>query len=170
MSAGEDSSPQVRELRPSDWGVVRAVARAGWAYAYEGVIPERTRREFLEGAYSDATLRRRMENGVFLVAVVGGEAVGFADFFFSTDPGVEVELGAIYVLPELHGRGIGGRLLEEGLARFRRVERCVIWVVRENYEARGFYEACGFRAVGEGAWSLPGLELVELQMALELPG
>jgi hypothetical protein len=45
-----------------------------------------------------------------------------------------------------------------------------MWVVRENRDARDFYEAHGFRAIGEDTWSLPGRELIELKMALELSG
>jgi ribosomal protein S18 acetylase RimI-like enzyme len=107
-----------------------------------------------------------MERGVFLVAVVDGEVVGFADFFAASPD--EVELAAIYVLPEAHGQGIGTRLLEEGLARFPRAKRCVLEVARDNAGARRFYAARGFRAVGESVWRFAGGEAVELRVLREI--
>jgi len=77
-------------------------------------------------------------------------------------------LAALYVLPEAHGRGVGSRLLEEGLARFPFAGGCVLRVVRENEGARRFYEAQGFRIAGEAAWRFGGRELTELEMVRAL--
>jgi len=128
-------------------------------------VTEETQREFVERAYSDESLRQRMARGAFLVAVVQGEVVGFVDL---SAEGSGVEVAALYVLPEHHGRGVGTRLLEEGLVRFPNAERCVLEVVRENATARRFYEARGFRAVGEAVWRFPGGRAVELRMVREL--
>lgn len=127
-----------------DFGVVRRVARETWADAYAGIIPENVQREFLEHAYSEASFARRMEAGVFLVAVEAYEVVGFADL--SPDPGDPdaLELGAIYVLPGLQGRGIGTRLLEAVLARLPSAREVTAEIERENLAARRFYEARGF--------------------------
>jgi ribosomal protein S18 acetylase RimI-like enzyme len=92
--------------------------------------------------------------------------VGFADLHAGSED--EVELAALYVLPELHRGGIGTRLLDEGLTRFPRARRCVLEVVRENEGARRFYEARGFRTVGESVWRFSGGEAVELRMVREL--
>lgn len=157
---------EIRNATAREAGEVREVARQGWAHAYQGTVPEEAQREFVEGAYSDESLRRRMDRGAFLVAVLGREVVGFANLHAGS--GDEVELAALYVLPELHGRGIGMRLLEEGLARFPRARRCVLEVVRENEGARRFYEARRFRIVGESMWRFSGGETVELRMVREL--
>lgn len=157
---------ELRDATALDIGAIREVVRAGWAYAYRGIVPEGAQREFVERAYSDEALRRRMERGVFLVAVAEGGVVGFVDLSPS-GPG-EVELAALYVLPEHHGRGIGTRLLEGGLARFPDAERCVLGVVAENAGARRFYEARGFWVVGEAVWRFAGGEAVELRMVREL--
>ena len=88
-----------------DLGAVQEVARITWAETYRGIIPEVELTSFVERAYSEESLEHRMETGVFLVAVLGGEVVGFADF--DPDPGKsgEVELAAIYVLPESRDAG-----------------------------------------------------------------
>jgi ribosomal protein S18 acetylase RimI-like enzyme len=156
----------IREALPEDFGAVREVARAGWTHAYSGIVPEEVQREFLEVAYSEQSLQRRMDRGVLLVAVLEGEVLGFANLHAGS--GDEVELAALYVLPEHHGRGIGTRLLEEGLTRFPRARRCALEVVRENEDALRFYEARGFRTMGESVWRFPGGEAVELRMVREL--
>ena len=131
---------EIREMSVRDAGAVEGVARETWADAYAGIIPEDTQRAFLERAYSAASLARRMEEGVFLVAESDGEVVGFADF--SQGPGA-VKLAAIYVRPEAQGRGLGTRLLLAGLERFPRAERVTAQVEQENLAARRFYEARG---------------------------
>jgi ribosomal protein S18 acetylase RimI-like enzyme len=155
---------EIREALPEDFGSVREVARQGWAFAYDGIIPSEAQREFLTQAYSAASLQERLGRGAFLVAVLNdddGVVDGFADF---RPLGSGVELAALYVLPGAHGRGVGSRLLEEGLARFPFAGDCVLRVVRENEGARRFYEARGFRAAGEAAWRFGERDLTELEM------
>lgn len=66
------------------------------------------------------------------VAEADGKIVGFAAYD-------DTELHALYVLPSYQGCGIGTRLLE----RVRDVSQ--VWVLRDNYAARKFYEARGWQ-------------------------
>ena len=154
---------EVRDLR-----AVQEVARITWAETYRGIIPEHERTSFVERAYSEEPLKQRMEAGVFLVAELGDEVVGFADF--DQDPGKpgEVELAAIYVLPEMQGRGVGTRLLEAGIRRFDSAGLLILRVARDNLGGRRFYEARGFFSVGERVWRTSGGEVSELEMVLEI--
>ncbi len=153
-----------------DLQAVQEVARIAWAETYRAMIPEDERTSFVERAYSEESLRLRMETGVFLVAVRRGEVVGFADFGPVPDRPGEVELAAIYVLPAMQGRGIGTRLLESGISRFAWAESLTLRVARDNLGGRRFYEARGFRAVGEHVWRTSGREVPELEMVLEIGG
>ena len=155
----------VRDLR-----AVREVARITWAETYRGIIPEDERTSFVERAYSEEALKQRMKTGVFLVAVLGGAVVGFADFDPGTGKPGEVELAAIYVLPEMQGRGVGTRLLEVGIGRFASAESLTLRVARDNIDGRRFYEARGFRVVGEHVWRTSGGEVTELEMVLKIGG
>jgi ribosomal protein S18 acetylase RimI-like enzyme len=76
------------------------------------------------------------------------------------------EIHAIHVAPGLHGRGIGSALMQAALgdlaaARFR---RATLWVIRENAEARRFYEGRGWRPDGRekhaAMGDFPGLPIV----------
>ena len=160
---------EVRDIKQSDIGAVRDVARETWSHTYREVIPESVQKEFLDRAYSDASLSRRMEAGVFLVAAVDtdvdAKVLGFANL--NRISRSEVFLGAIYVLPEAQGLGIGSRLLEAGIGRFQAAERFVLRVERNNSKARRFYEARGFRATGEFEEVLYGHTVHETEMVLD---
>src|SRR3712207_2609053 len=103
---------EVREMGVGDLRAVQEVARITWAETYRGIIPEDEQASFMDHAYSQESLKHRMETGVFLVAVQDGEVVGFADFDPDSGKPEEVEMAALYVLPEMQGRGVGTRLLE----------------------------------------------------------
>ncbi len=159
---------EVREMDVGDLDAAQEVARITWAETYRGIIPEDERRSFVKRAYSEETLKHRMETGVFLVAVLGGEVVGFADFNPDPARSGNVELAAIYVLPGMQGRGVGTRLLEAGIGRFASAGSLTLRVARDNLGGRRFYEARGFRSVGEHVWSASGGEVPELEMVLEI--
>jgi ribosomal protein S18 acetylase RimI-like enzyme len=164
----EATGVEVRELSVRDLRAVQEVARITWAETYRGMIPDDERTSFVERAYSEESLRLRMETGVFLVAVWHGEVVGFADFGPVPDRPGEVELAAIYVLPTMQGRGIGTRLLESGMSRFASAGSLTLRVARNNLGGRRFYEARGFRVTGEHVWRTSGGEVPELEMVLEI--
>ncbi len=159
---------EVREMGEGDLGAVQNVARITWAETYRDIIPEDERTRFVELAYSEESLKHRMESGVFLVAVLGSEVVGFADFDPDPSKPLEVELAAIYVLPEMQGRGVGTRLLEAGIGRFGSARSLTLRVARDNRGGRRFYEARGFRSVGEHVWRTAGRDVYELEMVLEI--
>ena len=69
------------------------------------------------------------------LAEVDRQAVGFAAF----RPGW---LDHLYILPEFHGRGIGGLLLERAKIDNDRLE---LWVFQRNLGAIAFYRRHGFR-------------------------
>ena len=164
----EESGVEVREMDVGDLGAVQEVARITWAETYRGIIPDDELTSFVERAYSEESLKHRMETGVFLVAVLGGEVVGFADFDPEPGKSGEVELAAIYVLPEMQGRGVGPRLLEAGIGRFGSTGSLTLRVARDNLGGRRFYEARGFSSVGEHVWRTADGEVYELEMVLEI--
>jgi ribosomal protein S18 acetylase RimI-like enzyme len=161
---------KIREMSVRDVGTVQKVARETWADAYAGIIPEETQRAFLERAYSPASLARRIESGVFLVAEIDGEVVGFADISSARDePGV-LELAAIYVRPDVQGGGLGSRLLLAGLERFSGTKRVRTDVEQENLAARRFYEARGFVETSRRTVRAFGYEFRTVVMTQDLTG
>jgi ribosomal protein S18 acetylase RimI-like enzyme len=139
----------IRDAGVDDVREIQRVVRITWDHTYRETIPESVRKEFVSQAYSAEALRLRMESDTFLVAFHDDGVVGFADF--RSRPTTEVELAAIYVLPEMQGRGIGSRLLEAGISRFPLSTSFVLRVERDNTRARRFYEAHGFKHAGDHA-------------------
>ena len=62
-----------------------------------------------------------------------------------------VELKRLYVEPARHSRGLGKRLLEDGLARANATGAKAVWlgVWERNVRAQHFYQREGFTRVGE---------------------
>jgi ribosomal protein S18 acetylase RimI-like enzyme len=164
----EDANPdriEIRDAQSDDLRAVQRVAQTTWDQTYRDSIPERVREEFVRRAYSARTLRLRMGSNVFIVALQDGSVVGFADFRPLSQ--TEVELAAIYVLPEMQAQGVGGRLLAAGIARFAAGTRFVLRVERDNAPALRFYEARGFRNTGEFTEELFGHEFHDVEMVLD---
>lgn len=78
-----------------------------------------------------------------------GRILGFADFYFA--PNAEIgELRAIYLLNEIHGRGVGSALMQQGFKLFKERNYKLINVeVFDRNSSRFFYEKLEAYLVGE---------------------
>ena len=92
---------EIRDARRDETCAVQRVAWIAWDHTYREIMPGEVRAGLLGRWYLEVSLVQRMGEGVFLVAVADGEIVGFADFCLVY--GDEVELAAVYVLPEMQG-------------------------------------------------------------------
>lgn len=95
---------------------------------------------------------------------------GVAGYLLGREAGGSGEILNLAVAPELRRRGVGGALLEEGLAAFRRRRASEVFLeVREsNLSAQALYLARGFRAVGQRAayYRKPREDALVLRLAL----
>lgn len=113
-----------------------------------------------------------------LVAVVDEAIVGFAATGprdFSADESDVGELYAIYVLPNIQGRGVGRALMTETVDRLRSdgFGEAVLWVFEDNPRTRRFYEQTGWRADGatkDETWLGTTAPAVRYRIALERCG
>jgi ribosomal protein S18 acetylase RimI-like enzyme len=139
----------VRRATPADAPGIAAVQVTTWREAYRGIMPaagleklsvERSR-EGWESMLSE-------EGSTVAVAIIGERVVGFSAYGPSRDPEAPPATGevyALYLLPELWSTGLGTRLWAasvEGLAAAG-LDEVIVWVLRENRRARGFYERRG---------------------------
>ncbi|MEF3303440.1 GNAT family N-acetyltransferase [Paenibacillus sp. GYB003] len=158
----------IRLMEHGDVADVQRVARTSWHHTYGGIIPVPVRRRFLDSFYSDEAIVRRMADSLLLVAQQDDAIVGFANFFVSRRDPKEAELGAIYIVPEAQGIGIGTMLLQAGIARLRGVKHLFANVEKTNRKGRTFYEARSFRQVGETEELFYGHALRTVKMRLDL--
>lgn len=155
-------------MRPEEARTFDEVRLATWGAAYRGLVPD----AFLDGlAVTDAmtaarTARVDDPGSPLHVAVVDGAVVGIAAAGAPRDDDLgedTTELGALYVLPEHWGAGIGSALLEAVLARRPRPVQ-VLWVLERNVRSRRFYERCGFAADGTRKLEDLGGPVAEVRM------
>lgn len=80
-----------------------------------------------------------MPNTDTWVAELDGSVVGFIALMGN-------EIGAIFLQPSLHGKGIGRALMEKAKNLHEELE---VVVAKENPIGRGFYSKCGFELIEE---------------------
>ena len=138
-------------VRPADAGDALAIARvhvATWRTAYRGLLPDDFLASLDEARYEERWRRTLGDgNGRVYVAEDGAQVVGFASGGRERagEDGFSGELYAIYVLQEMQHRGHGVRLVQAVVQGLREMAlpNMIVWVLRDNHEARHFYERLG---------------------------
>lgn len=156
---------EIREMREADIGDVQHVATASWHTTYEGIIPQGIQDRFLDAAYSEQMMRIRRKQSLILVAEVGGEIVGYANYTPVNEAGMS-ELAAIYLLESAQGNGIGSAFLTAGIERLPGVKEIQVNVEKRNTIGMNFYEAKGFQTIDEFDDDFDGHILETLRMTL----
>ena len=156
----------IRKIQIEDIQQVQQVAKISWNSTYEGIIPFAIQESFLNSAYNDEMMKRRIEHSFIFVSEVDEKIVGFANF--SPVKEGEAELGAIYLYPQYQGKGIGTALLKEGIKNLEGVKELFINVEKENINGTTFYNAKGFDAVSEFDDNFDGHILKTVRMVLKL--
>lgn len=145
----------VRKAEKSDVEQIRKTATMAWYDVYQNLRAATTIVQFLEAAYSEERILKRMSDSLFLVAESEGEVVGFANFI----NGRELYLAAIYVKPDYQRHHAGSELLEEGLKHYPDYNELFVEVASDNPAARGFYDKEQFELVREYEEELFGEEV-----------
>lgn len=156
----------IRQMKPDDINQVQFVAKTSWNSTYEGIIPTDIQERFIQVAYSDDMMRRRLEGSLMLVVEVEGEVVGYANFSPVQDG--KIELYAIYLLDGYQGRGIGTSLLNEGIQSLDGIREVYINVEKDNQKGKNFYIAKGFEVVSEFDDDFDGHILKTVRMVLKI--
>ena len=144
---------------------IQHIARTTWAYTYEGIIPEHIQCNFLNHAYSDEMMQRRLKTHLFVVHVEN-EVIGFANYSNVKENGA-VELAAIYILPSHQGKGVGSLLLKEG-ENLQGALFIECNVEKENRIGLNFYLAKGFQQVDEFEDLFDGHPLQTIRLRKEI--
>jgi ribosomal protein S18 acetylase RimI-like enzyme len=149
----------IRPAAEGDIDLLRSLAAAIWREYYPAIISPAQVEYMLDLMYSAEVIRAEMARGVTWELVTaasvpeagrtGGDAVGYLSF--SLDPGARsVTLHKLYLLPRLHGRGIGRQMLDHVREATRVLGAQVVrlTVNRRNTRAIRAYERTGFRIAG----------------------
>ncbi|CAA9588708.1 MAG: hypothetical protein AVDCRST_MAG88-4435 [uncultured Thermomicrobiales bacterium] len=160
----------IREAMPADAAAIARVHVDAWRTAYRGIMPDATLAAL---SYDE---RERMwrrfltdpQGGRFNYVVEDGtgQIVGYAAGGPERegDPIFRGELHGIYLLAGWQGGGIGRRLVRRVAERLADggMRAMLVWVLKDNYPARGFYEALGGRYLREKTIEIAGVTLDEI--------
>ncbi|TFB22906.1 GNAT family N-acetyltransferase [Filobacillus milosensis] len=155
----------IRKAIQNDIPYIQKVAKETWHNTYDGLIPREIQDEFISRAYSDETMKAKVEHSILFVAELKGEIVGYSNFF--TD-GERADLGAIYILPHAQGKGVGTMLLDAGIKELKQFDRIFVEVEKGNTVGEQFYEAKGFELIEEYDEDFFGYMLKTKRMALNI--
>ena len=163
----EKPEPNIRRATEADAPALAETGGALFRQTYSGLIEAGEIADHIEGSFSPEDQRAELLDSTIetLLVELGGLVVGFAqvrqkDIPAGSQGAADVELWRIYVDRELHGRGVGQRLLGEVGTAARELGASGIWlgVWERNARAIAFYEKHGFEAVGHHSFQV-GAEL-----------
>jgi ribosomal protein S18 acetylase RimI-like enzyme len=159
----------IREATPGDIPGIARVHVDTWRTTYPGIVPAE---HLAQLSYERSKARWRdhlagMAGRRFAyVAEDAGRIIGLTSGGPERDglPGYDGELYGLYLLADYQRRGIGRaltltvarRLVAEGF------KAMVIWVLRNNLNARAFYEALGGVLIHEKPITIGSAELVDV--------
>ena len=141
-------------IRPADLDDINTIgflAQQIWPETYGGIVPPEQLQYMLKLFYSPAALRRQMldERHQFLMVEQGDEAIGFASWSATQEPGV-FKLHKLYVLSGQQGKGLGKQMLQFIYGDIRPLGGRVLRLnVNRFNKARVFYERMGFAVTKE---------------------
>lgn len=149
----------IRPARVEDAEQIAKVQMRTWQISYADIFPA----DKLAGLEHE--LDRRIERwtsilsgterlSVTFVAEDGNQSVvGFANAGKQLKPEYpqDSELHAVYLLPEVHRKGIGRRLFSAAADELQNLgfSSLLLWVLADNLLSRAFYEHLGGRFCGE---------------------
>jgi ribosomal protein S18 acetylase RimI-like enzyme len=135
----------IRSADEDDIPTIGYLAHTIWPEVYSSIIPQEQIQYMLNLMYSPDSLEQQMgsQEHQFIIAEIEGQEVGFAAYGKLKD--ATWKLHKLYVLPSMHGKGIGRALLDmvEEEVRTHQGAHLVLNVNKQNKAVR-FYTSMGF--------------------------
>jgi ribosomal protein S18 acetylase RimI-like enzyme len=134
---------------PGDAGDLARVHVQAWRETYPGLLPQAYLDALSVPRHARLWRRRLMSTGEVTLAAEGEN--GLVGYCSGGDARGRIEglaeITTLYLLRQAQGSGVGRRLLTDTarVLAARGAVSLVIWVLRDNAKARGFYEHLGGR-------------------------
>jgi diamine N-acetyltransferase len=152
VPAGPASSPVLVPLTRADFDAVGALARTIWLAHYTRIISRQQIDYMLDGRFTPDNLARYIDarDRWMHLLKLDGAAVGYLSYALTATPR-EMKLEQLYLLPALHGRGLGRFMMAhvEKHARDLGCDVLTLQVNKQNTTATRVYFAAGFRVRSE---------------------
>ena len=147
-----------------EFSEVSNIYAQSWKAAYQGIVPKAYLDKLTSESWTMALKNSPFHNYILRDdgVLVAASAIGKARDCKYNGYG---EIVSIYVLPEYFGKGYGSALFRFMTEKLRalRYDKQYLWVLKENYRARRFYEKMGFAFNGdEKSTEICGEKLIEV--------
>ncbi len=139
----------IRQAEEEDAWQIADILVEDWKIAYRGIIDS----DFLDSMNVEERYQRELQRcRIYRVAEVGKEILGFTWNDMAADEPADCEIIALYVRYAKRKYGIGKALFRDSMDLFRAAgkKEMIIWCLRENTEARKFYEKMGGKVYKAG--------------------
>lgn len=136
----------LRKAKEEDLAIIKTLAEQTWPTAYSDIISAEQIDFMLEKMYNQGELLEQLRNGhTFLIASEMHEDVGFAGFSVIDSEQRIFKLHKLYVLPKMHGKGVGKILINEVFNKVKAEGGNFLQLnVNKANKAKDFYEKAGF--------------------------
>jgi ribosomal protein S18 acetylase RimI-like enzyme len=145
------SAAVLNPLSRNDFETLAALAREIWLAHYSTIITTAQIEYMLGGRFTAENLERYLDSSdrwMFVLRREGraiGQLIGYCSYA-RTDQPRELKLEQLYLLPALHGQGLGRLMLEHVEAHALRIEcdLLMLQVNKQNTVAINVYRRAGF--------------------------
>lgn len=169
---------KIHQATKADIDVLRGIGCETYREHFSTIWSPAGMQDFLDQDFSVGALNQSIEaphRHLWLIASdSGGKTVGFAKVNWSIPApvtgGLGAELQKIYFLKSAAGNGYGKQLLQFIHDQALQRGQALLWldVLKTNSNARGFYEAFGFKQIGEIPFTTDLAEIGMIVMSLQL--
>lgn len=137
----------LRKAKEEDLATIKKLAEQTWPTAYSDIISQEQIVFMLDKMYNQGELLGQLRDGhTFLIASELKEDVGFAGFSVVDSENHVYKLHKLYVLPKMHGKGVGKILMNEVVDQIKvQGAKFLQLNVNRNNKAKDFYEKAGFK-------------------------
>ena len=174
MNTTSQNKTQIVRAKEEHLPAIAGLAGIIWRACYPGIITHEQIDYMLARMYALDVLRDEVRSqGIrYDLLLVEGKPAGFASYGPASEPGV-MKLHKLYLLPELHGRGLGSRLVQhvEREIRAGGMRRLTLSVNKRNTRAIAAYQRNGFVTADSVVTDIGGgFVMDDYIMAKELAG
>lgn len=137
----------LRKAKEEDLATIKKLAEQTWPTAYGDIISQEQIVFMLDKMYNQGELLGQLREGhTFLIASELKEDVGFAGFSVVDSENHVYKLHKLYVLPKMHGKGVGKILMNEVVDQIKvQGAKFLQLNVNRDNKAKDFYEKAGFK-------------------------
>jgi len=145
---------KVRYAKFEDMKAISEIATDSMKITYKGILSD----EYLNSlSYEEAHQKyeSRFDKGFWCVCENEGEILGYSWFDTKQEeegyPEYDCELIAIYIKPELKGKGIGKEIFNfvTNELKNKGKRKMILWVLENNLPSIGFYKKIGGKLLGK---------------------